>query len=116
MKPDKRTSFKERINQDLLAPKEPDNDSYNIARNTVSSPTVLFIGKAHKRSFSYSYMLNVGMEGITGNIDINFTSGKVVIAGKNLNQLFMDLHRHRVLDVNIEAEDIDDINITIYGD
>ena len=111
---EKRTSFKDRINQDLLNP-EPSNDTHKPTRLSTSSPTVLFIGKAHKRSFSYSYMQNVGMDYETGNIDVNFTSGKVVISGKDLDRLFIDLHRHKVADVTIDAEEIDDIIITLYG-
>ncbi len=121
MKPDQPTSFKDRLNQEVLRTPKPSNDTYqdsthHITHDTGNTPTVLFISKTSKRSFAYSYLQNLGMDDESGDIDVNFTSGKVVIKGKNLDKLFMDLHRHKVADVNISIEDIDDITITLHED
>lgn len=109
MKSDNSTSFKDRLNQDVLQTPEPSNDTHHLARDIGNTATILFISKTCKRSFAYSYLQNVGMDSESGNIDLNFTSGKVVIKGKNLSDLFMDLHRHKVADVDIAAQNIDDI-------
>jgi len=126
MKSDQPTSFKDRLNQEVLRTPKPSNDTHldgnhidgthHIARDTGNTPTVLFISKTSKRSFAYSYLQNLGMDDESGDIDVNFTSGKIVIQGKNLDKLFMDLHRHKVADVNINTEDIDDITITLHED
>ena len=116
MKFDKQTSFKDRLNQDVDSQAVPSNDTHHIARDAANTTTILFIAENEKRSFAYSYLKNVGMDDKTGDIDVNFTSGKIVIQGKNLDQLFLDLHRHKVADVNINTDDIDDITITLNRD
>jgi len=121
MKSDDPTSFKDRLNQDIQNHPVADNDTYldgthHITRNSSSGNTILFISQKSKRSFSYSYLTNIGMDNKTGTIDVNFTSGKILIEGKNLNQLFIDLHRHKVADVDVAAEDIDDITIILNGE
>ena len=112
------TSFKERLNQDLQNRPEPFNDrnTHQNTREHATAASILFTASQSRRSFPYSYMLNVGMDNKSGVIEINFTSGKVLIKGRNLDPLFYDLHRHKVTDVNIASKGIDDIIIKIRED
>jgi len=95
--------------------KEPNKDK-KITVNTDKPNAVMFTTETDSYSFFYKHLQHVGMNNKTGDIDINFTIGKIVIKGKNLDQLFMKLHHQTVSDVNINNEGIEDIQIILHRD
>ena len=116
MKSEQQTSFKDRLSQDVANQSSPSNDGHHINRDSANTTSIMFMTENENRSFTYSYLQDVGLNKKTGDIDVNFTNGTVVIKGKDLNKLFIDLHRHKATDVNIDNEDIDDIQITRHRD
>jgi len=119
MKSEQKPSFKDRLNQEADTHPTPSNDSHqdgshHVTRDTGNTTAILFMTENRKLSFPYSYLQYVDMDNKSGDIDISFNNGKILIKGKNLDQLFMDLHRQKVSDVNINNDDIDDITITLY--
>ena len=114
MKSEQNPSFKDRLSKDVQSQPAPSNDSHHINRDTGNTTAILFIAENRKLSFPYSYLQYVDMDNKSGDIDMSFNNGKISIKGKNLDQLFMDLHRQKASDVNINNEDIDDITITLY--
>ena len=67
-------------------------------------------------AFFYKHLQHVGIDNKTGDIDINFTIGKIVIKGKNLDQLFMDIRHQKAIEVNINNEGIEDIQVILHRD
>jgi len=121
MKDEQKPSFKDRLNKDVDNQSASSNDplsdgTHQIARDMENIPNVSFITEDDDRAFTYNYLQHVGMDIKSGDIDLNFTFGKVIVRGKNLRQLYLDLKRNKVTDVDINNENINDITITLHGD
>lgn len=80
-----------------------DEQSHQNIRGTVTPATIMFDTGTTMRSFPYSFLLNLGFE--NGAIHLQFNTGEVVIHGKNLQPLFMDINRYITSMVQLTPKD-----------
>lgn len=85
-------------------------------RDTGKQLTVMFKVDSGIRAFTYKYLETIREYNDTGDIELRFSSGKVLIKGKDLNQLLSGLSNHTLSEISMDMENIDDIIITLYRD